>query len=161
MCFVYQHKNIISLSKKRILLTHWRTELVNQREDKRLVALKESTKLLAVLRPTLILRPDDLCTDKILVYLLVKILSVRDDEEREIPLNLTPNLTDKHYHREGLSRALSMPKYTQLSSKLLPIIYRLHQVIDTEVLMILGNNLYRLILEQNKILYIVQQTLLI
>ena len=51
-----------------------------------------------------------------------------------------------------------MPEYAQFSIQFLTTLYALHQIIHTQILVVLGDNLYSTIVEEYKILNIVQQS---
>ena len=50
---------------------------------------------------------------------------------------------------------MRMPKYTKLACECLAILYRLNQIINAKILVVLCDNLNRLILKQYKVLDIV------
>ena len=79
MRLIHQHENIITGRKDRVFFTLVVTELMNQREYKRLVPLQVFAKLFAVLGLAFILRADDFCPQEVLVYLRIKVFAVGDD----------------------------------------------------------------------------------
>ena len=92
------------------------------------------------------------------MYLCVKIVAVGYYQERKVSMQLTSYLPYKHYHRVAFTRALCMPEHTQLSVKLFATLYTLHQIINTQELVVLSDNLYTLIIEEYKVLDIVNQS---
>ena len=114
---------------------------MNQRKDERFVGLQIFTKLRAVLGLTFFFVTDNLGTNKVFVNLRVKVVAVGDDKEGKVALNLTLDLAGKHNHRVGLTASLRMPKYAELACECLAIFNRLNQIINTEILVVLCDNL--------------------
>ena len=131
MSFVNEHDNIVTRGKNGVLLALIVTELVYKREDKGLVGLQELPELLAVLRLALLVRTNNAGTNKILVYLCIKVFTVRDNQEGEVAMHLSLDLTGEHNHGVGLAGALGVPEDTQLTFKFLAVLHRLHQIVDT------------------------------
>ena len=48
-----------------------------------------------------------------------------------------------------------MPKYTQFAFEFLAVLHRFHQIVDTQELVILGNDLDGLVFKQDKVLNVV------
>ena len=161
MRLIHQHENIIAGRKDGVFFTLVVTELVNQREYKRFVPLQVFAKLFAVLGLAFILRSDDFCPQEVLVYLRIKVFAVGNNKEREVATELTLDLTGKHRHRVTLAAPLRMPEYAQLAVQFLAILYGAAQVIHTHKLVVLGDNLYRAVLEQDKVFNVVNKRCLV
>ena len=86
---------------------------------------------------------------------------VRDNKEREVATELTLDLTGKHRHRVTLAAPLRMPEYAQLAVQFLTVLYGAAQVIHTHELVVLGDNLYRAVLEQDKVFNVVNKRCLV
>ena len=127
-------------------------------KDHRLVATKKLTQLRSILRLTFFLITYHLGTHKGLMYLCVKVISVCYDKECEVAMQLTFHLPHKHHHAITLARTLCMPEYAKLTFQFLSALHTLHQIINTKILMVLGNNLDALVIKKDEILYIVEQT---
>ena len=161
MRFIHQHENIIAGRKDGILFALVIAELVNQRKYERLVPLQVFAKLFAVLGLAFILRADDFCPQEVLVYLRIKVFAVGDNKEREVATELTLDLTGKHRHRVTLAAPLRMPEHAQLAIQFLAVLYGVAQVIHTHKLVVLGDNLYRAVLEQDKVFNVVNKRCLV
>ena len=129
-----------------------------QREQHWLVAHQILAQLGRVLWLAFFLFAYHLRSYKRLVYLGVKIVAVGYYQERKVSMQLTSYLPYKHYHRVAFTRALCMPEHTQLSVKLFATLYTLHQIINTQELVVFSNNLGAFVVEEDKVLDIVYQS---
>jgi len=94
------------------------------------------------------------------VYLRVEIFTVGNDEESEVAMQLATYLSHEHHHRITLARTLRMPEHTELTIQLLSILYAFHQIVDTEILVVLCDDFDSFIIEEDEILDIVQEAFL-
>ena len=72
------------------------------------------------------------------VNLGVQILTVGQNQKREIAAELAMNLAGKKYHRVALAGALGMPEYPQPALPVLAILHRLDGPIDAQELVVAG-----------------------
>ena len=120
---VNEHDNVVTSGKNGVLLALIITELVYKCEDKGLICLQELAELLAVFGLALLVRADNTGTNKVLMDLCIKVITVSDNQEGEVSMHLSLDLAGEHNHRVGFARALGVPEDTELTFKLLPVLH--------------------------------------
>ena len=89
--------------------------------------------------------------------LIVQVLTVCNNEEGKIPRHFALDLASEKHHGVGFSAALGVPENAQLAFQLFSVADGFHQVVYTVVLMVLGDDLHRLIFKNNEVFYVVNQ----
>ena len=157
---VHQDKDVIAVGQERVFLGLVILELMYQGEHHRLVTSQEVTQLGGILRLAFFLVANDLGTHKCLVYLCIQVLTVGNDKEGKVAMQLALHLSHEHHHRIALARALGVPEHTKLAIQRLSALHVLHQIVDTKILVVLGDDFDALVIKKDEVLDIVEETVL-
>ena len=157
--FIHQHDDIVPGGEHRVLFTLVIAELMDQGENEGFVGLQIVPQLLTVLRLAFLFLPDHFRLYKILVDLVIQVFAVGDDQEREIARDLAPNLAGEEHHGKGFAGALGVPEHAKLALQLRPVLYRFHQIVHTEILVVFGDDLVLLVAEHDEVFNVIHQSI--
>jgi len=107
---------------------------------------------------------DESATGKRLVDLRIQILTVSQDDEREVAAQLAMDLPCEENHRVALARSLRMPEYAELALSVLAISNRLDGAIHTEELVVASEDLHwraHRVVEDDEVLHQVDEGTLV
>ena len=130
-------------------------ELLDERKDERLVQPEHGRQMLARGGAAgICIVVGQTATGKGFIDLGVKVITVRTDKERKAPGKFAMYLLGEEGHGIGLAASLGVPENTQLPQAFLSITDSLHGPVDSEKLMIAGNDLDLLagtVIEQDEV----------
>ena len=158
--FVHDHDNLASLRRieeSRVCFAFVVAEFLNQGEDHFFVLPQETAHFFGIGRLGCVFCADRAGIEKIAIDLAVQILAVGNDHKAEIALDFAEDLTSVEDHREAFARALRVPEHPQLALVFAALEKTLIGVVDTDKLMVLGDNFVLLLIKENKVLHIIQQ----
>ena len=98
--------------------------------------------------------------EEVSVYLAVQIFPISYNDECKIAGKFAEKLSDKKYHGKAFACPLSMPENAKLSVFSLPLPERLNSSIDTNKLVVLGDNFYCLFVVEDEVFHIIKQFVL-
>ena len=144
---------------------HLPVELLDQREDVRLVLGQQSAQMFAARSPAWVaVMVHDAAAGKRLVDLGVEVVSVGKDEESKVAAELPVHLAGERHHRVTLAGPLGVPEDAQLALPRLAVSHRVDGPVDTQELMIAGDDFLRLarrLVEKNEVLHKVHEVALV
>ena len=144
---------------------HVPVELLDKREDVRLVLGQQPVEVPAALRPAgvavVVHHP---AAGEGLVELVVEVVAVGQHQEGEVAAELAVHLAGEHHHRVALARPLRVPEHSEPALALLALAHRLHGAVHAEELMVAGEDLPKLarrLVEDDEALHQVHEVALV
>ena len=140
---------------------HVPVELLDQREDVRLVLAQQPAQVLAAARPAgVAVVVDHAAAGVGLVDLGVEIVAVGQHQEGEVAAQFPAHLAAEHHHRVALAGPLRVPEDAELPRPRPPVADRLDGAVHAQELVVAGQDLPRLagrVVEEDEILHEVQE----
>lgn len=154
---VHHHDDVVPAGQERVFLPFGIAEFLNQCKDDSLVLTQELSHLFAVLGLCRLVFLDRAGTEEIAVDLAVQIIAVGDDHKGEIAGLLAEDLADVKDHGKAFARTLSVPEHTQFALLFLVLLKRFIGIVYADELVVLGDDLLRFMVVDDKVLDVVQQ----
>ena len=109
-----------------------------------MIVVQQLLQVIAALRPHGLFRLDGRAGGgEVLIDLPVEVVAIGDDDERPVAGHFAQNLLREEDHDVTLAAALRMPEHTEAALILADIVHGRDGVVDTEDLMVLGDELAR------------------
>ena len=144
---------------------HVSVELLDEREDVRLVRAQQPAQMLAAFRPagvSVVVR--HAAAGEGLVDLGVEVVAVGQHQEREVAAELAVHLPGEHHHRVALARPLGVPEHAEPALQRLALAHRLDGAVHAEELVVAGQDLLQLVcrlVEDDEVLHQIHEVALV